>query len=100
LPCSVIVRDFHIMCAAILPTKTCAPLLVNADTPLPVAVSRQFFQSITRRDAQIIDDLCCVDRLKLAPSNVLHMRGKRSDPVAIEYRRGELVGKRADHTQY
>src|SRR5439155_18702405 len=67
----VIVRDFDIMRVAAFPTKTCTPLVVNADAPLPFPIPRQFLQSVTRRDAQILDCLCSVDRLKLAPSYVL-----------------------------
>ncbi len=78
---------------AVLPTKTGAPLVVNADAPLPPTVSGQLFQSVTGWSAQIIDCLRRVDSLELAPGHVLHMRGERSDPVAIEYRRGELVGE-------
>jgi len=87
------VRDFHIMCVAVLPQKTCAPLVVDPDAPLPFVVSRQLFQSVPRRNAQIIDYLRCVDRLELAPGHVLHMRAKGFYPVAIEYRRSKLVGE-------
>jgi hypothetical protein len=86
------------MRVAAFPTKAQAPLIVNADAPLPLSVSRQSFQSIAGWNAQIIDYLCRIDRLKLAPGHVLHMGGNASDSVAIEYRRGELVGERADHT--
>ena len=93
----MIVRDLYIMCVAALPTKACAPLVIDADAPLPFPIAGQFFQSVAGRDTQIIDCLGCVDRLELAPSRVLHLRGQRFDSMAIEYRRGELVGKRADH---
>jgi hypothetical protein len=93
----MIVRYFHIMRVAAFPAKTQAPLIINANAPLPLSVSRQSFQSVAGRNAQVIDYLCRIDRLKLAPGHVLHMRGNGSDPVAIEYRRGELVGERADH---
>ena len=81
------------MCIAILPTKTCAPLIVDTNAPLPYPIARQFFQPITGRHTQIID--CCgrVDGLELAPGHVLHLWGQRLDSVAIEYRRSELVGE-------
>ncbi len=75
------------------PTKTYTPLVVNADAPLPFPISRQFLQSVTGRDPQVLDGLCSVDRLELAPSHVLHMRRQRLDPVALEYRRAQLVGE-------
>src|SRR5438874_1240158 len=89
--------DLYIMCVAILPTKTCAPLIVDTNAPLPFPIARQFFQSVTGRYTQIIDCLGRVDGLELAPSHVLHLRGQGLDSMAIEHRRGELVSKRADH---
>ena len=94
----MIVRYLNIMCVAIFPAKTRPPLIVNADTPLSLPVSSQFFQSIPRRNAQIIDRLCRIYGLKLAPGNVLHMRGDGPNPMPVEYRRGELVGEGANHS--
>lgn len=81
------------MRVAAFPTKTYTPLVVDADAPLPHPLSRKLLQSVTRRDTQILDCLCRVDRLKFAPSYVLHMWREGSDPVALEYRRGQLVGE-------
>ena len=93
----MMVRDSYIMCIAVLPTKACAPLIVDAYAPLPLPVVRQFFQSITGWDPQIIDHLRSVDCPELAPGDVLHMRAECANPVAIEYRRGKRVGESADH---
>src|SRR5436305_10256957 len=89
----MIVRDSDIMRVAAFPTKTCTPLVVNADAPLPFPIPRQFLESVTSRNAQILDCLCRVDRLKLAPSHVLHMRRERSDPVDRES--GQLICARS-----
>jgi len=56
------------MCIAILPTKTCAPLIVDTNAPLPYPIARQFFQLITGRHTQIID--CCGYYRRLASNSV------------------------------
>lgn len=50
----MIVDDSYIMCVAVLPAKTCAPLIVDANAPLPFPIARQFFQPVPRWDTQII----------------------------------------------
>jgi hypothetical protein len=53
----MVVADFDIMGVAICETKADAPLIVDPNGELTVAISPQPFQLIAGRDTQIINDL-------------------------------------------
>jgi len=40
---------FNTGCMAVMPIETNPPLIVNADTPLALSVSAEFFKAIRRR---------------------------------------------------
>jgi len=61
----VVVDDFDVLGVAALPAEADAVLVVDADAVLPLAVARQFLQSVAGRDAAL--DLVRTFGLEPAP---------------------------------
>ena len=51
----MVICDFDVVCVAISPSETDAPLFVNADTVLSCSVSFKGFEVIAWRDAECIE---------------------------------------------
>jgi hypothetical protein len=49
----MIVHNLYVVSVSLSPHKTNAPLVIDADTVLPVAVSFQWMKSVAARHAQI-----------------------------------------------
>jgi hypothetical protein len=70
---SVIIRNLHVVSITVPPHKTDTPLVVNADTVLPCAVTFQLMKSVTRRQFQIHQALGGVQHQKLPSSWLLNV---------------------------
>src|SRR5271163_649349 len=66
-PPSVIIRDLHVVSVSVAPHETNTPLVVDADTVLPRAVTLQRMKSVTRRNSQIHQTFGRMQHQKLAP---------------------------------
>jgi hypothetical protein len=62
----VVVRDFDIVRAILLPGETDPKLIVDADAELPCPVAAQRFQTIARRDAQTEQIAGCFQLIQFA----------------------------------
>ena len=49
----MVIGNFYVLGAVPLPPETDAPLSVDPDAVLPLALSLQGFEAITRRDSQV-----------------------------------------------
>ena len=67
------IHDFNIMRIAILPFKTNAPPIVDADAILPSSISAQFFQSIRRWNAQVIQGYSTIEHPQFAQGDLLNI---------------------------
>jgi hypothetical protein len=73
----------------VFPVKTNAPLIVNADTELPIPVARQLFKSVGRKQAQFVNALCGISHAQLSSGDCLNMsrqcpgKKNRSKPVGL-----------------
>jgi hypothetical protein len=63
---SMIVHDFHIL-GTVIPTKADAPLIVDADAVLTLAVALEGFEPIARRASEVCKLLARRQYLELAP---------------------------------
>jgi hypothetical protein len=81
----VIVDDLNIFRSFRGPDETHAPLVVDADAVLPLALPFQRFQSITRGRSQIFQDQRPIQLLKLAKGRSLDV-DPPLDPLAKEKR--------------
>lgn len=57
----MIICNFHIMRIAIQPDKANAPLIIDSYTILPFTVAAKLFESVCRRNPQVIDILSVIN---------------------------------------
>src|SRR5262249_12032514 len=69
----VIINDLHVIDVAIAPFKTNAPLVVNANTVLALAVAGQFFKMVGWWYTQILQRVCAIKELQLPPRSTLNV---------------------------
>jgi hypothetical protein len=63
----VIIRNFHVVGVSIVPHKTDTPLIVDAYTVLPRAITLELMKSITRRHFQVHQTFGGVQHQELSP---------------------------------
>ncbi|OGR27226.1 MAG: hypothetical protein A2X79_08005 [Desulfuromonadaceae bacterium GWB2_53_15] len=62
----MVIDDFNVMGISFMPAKANAPLVVDADTPLPASVAGELFKAIAGWDPQKIKSCGCMELLQLA----------------------------------
>jgi len=75
----MVVDDFNVECIPRAPAKTESPLLVHADAVLPLPVTFKLFQSVSRRDPQILKDGCGVQYSEFPKRNSMDTRPELPD---------------------
>jgi hypothetical protein len=89
---SMVIHDFDVLGSAACPPKADSPLVVDPDAVLALAVAPQGFQSIARRDPQVIEatgDLelakfaTCGDRTAFEPLDPVPARQGRSFRASV-----------------
>ena len=63
---SVIIHYFYIDSITVLKTKTQTPLVINADAPLPLAISVQSFQPIAGWRTKVFNSIRIIQHLQFA----------------------------------
>jgi hypothetical protein len=63
---STVVHDFDVVRITCVPTKTQPPLIIDPDRVLPLAVTLERFESISRQPTQIIERACRLENCELA----------------------------------
>jgi hypothetical protein len=90
----VIVDDFNGVRPGLRPAKANPPLVVDADTVLPLAVAFQGFKVIAGRDAQVFEASGGMHLVELARSQQGDLLRDAPDEPAVEDRLGILVFER------
>ena len=80
----MVVNDLDLMRIAVLPSKADAPLIVDPNTVLPSALSAKLLESVSRRDAQILEGLGSIDDDQLAQHGALELARISADPLPLE----------------
>jgi hypothetical protein len=70
----VIIYDLDIVSVALLPFKTDAPLVVDANAPLTRSLPKELFQMIGGRDSQIIYGEGIVNHSQFPQCDLLNIR--------------------------
>jgi hypothetical protein len=65
----MIIDDFDVLRARIGPSETDPELVVDPDAVLSIPVALKSFQTISRRDAKVVQSPCDLQLPKLAPGN-------------------------------
>ena len=93
----MVVNDFDLTRIAVLPSKTNAPLIVDPDTVLPSTLSAKLLESVSGRDAQILEDLRGIDDHQLAQHCVLELARISANPLPLEEPLGVPIAEAPDH---
>lgn len=95
----MVVDDLHVEGVKVAPGEADAPLIVDADAPLTLAVAAQGFQPIARGRPQIVEPRGRVDREQLGAGPPLDLLRQIADGVSGEDCRCAFVGKALDHEE-
>jgi hypothetical protein len=79
------------------PLETYPPLIINPNTPVAGAISRQSLQMICGRRTQILERLRPVEHTQLTQRHLLNLSWQSAGPLTIEYLFGFFVFEIPDH---
>jgi hypothetical protein len=96
---SVVVGDLDLCGARGGPSEADAPLVVNADAVLSLAVAVQLLEAVTRWNPKVVDVLGGVEDQELAIGNSLKIGAELADVRAIPDELGFLIRERLDHSK-
>jgi hypothetical protein len=92
----MVIDDLNVVGMAVFEAEAYAPLIVDADAPLPDTVALQLLQSVIGRNAQVFRLFRPVEHRQLAQGHDLNIH-ETGNPLAVEqgFRVGAL--ERRDH---
>ena len=97
----MVVSHFYVGWTAVRPSEANTVLIVDTNAVLPLPVTAQWLQAITRWNAEVGDRRCTVQEKKLPRSDAPQLRGERLPGglgvVAIEEVLGANIMKAANH---
>jgi hypothetical protein len=96
----MVVSDLNLEGIASLPYKANAPLVVDADAVLTLAVFRESFRPITRRDAHIVESPGVMQLKQLAIGDPNDIVRNTFDEPAFPSGSRSGIPKRLDHEKY
>ncbi|OIP90209.1 MAG: hypothetical protein AUK24_04880 [Syntrophaceae bacterium CG2_30_49_12] len=79
----MVINDLNVVGMAALEAEAYAPLIVNADAPLPDPVALQLLQPIIRWNTQVFQLFRTVEHRQLAQSHDLDIH-ETGNPLAVE----------------
>ena len=91
------INYFDFPSVSIVPYKTNAPLVVDANAVLVTPVSRQSFQTVPRRHSQVVEVSGSVQHIQFHPRPTLYGFGKPCHPAALGYCPGISVAVISNH---
>ncbi len=71
----MIIYNFHVVRVTFLPFKANPPLIIDPNTVLTQAVAFQFFQTISRRDTQVLQDHSPIEHSQFTQRYLLNIGG-------------------------
>jgi hypothetical protein len=93
----MVVDDFDILSASVLPNKAHPPLVIDADAVLASAIAPQKFKPISGWNFQVLQHPRLVDHAQFAKGDSLNIRGQLSAAAPGPHETGFLVCETADH---
>ena len=94
----MIIDDFNFICVAIVPHKANAVLIVDSDAVSPRPVSNQLLQSISGRNAEVVERSRRVENQQFAQGDALKPLWKPDAPRSIENSLRVVIGEASDHS--
>jgi len=95
----MVINDLGIERVSVLPFEADAPLPINSDTVLALAIAFQRFQLIRRRSHEIAQINGAIQILQLLARPLLYPAIKPPHELTLEYRLGVLVPEGSDHVR-
>ena len=95
----MVVHDLDALGATSGPAKTDSELVIDTDTPLPVAIASELFQPVMRRHTQIVDAADQVQLFKFSARHSLDVP-EPGDSSPIEQSLGISAAKTQNHGSY
>ena len=93
----MIINYLDIERVAAVPAKASAPLIVDANAPLPPAGSAKSLEAVSWRHSQALKGDGRINQLELSPGGLLDGPWKPPDLLSGEDCRGDLVGEGLNH---
>src|SRR5215207_9241658 len=94
----MVVDDLDILGSSIDPAEADAPLIVDADRVLALAIPLQGFEPVSRRDFQILQPACDVEQAELPQGRILKIGREAPAAPAGPYPLGLTIGEAQDHS--
>ena len=93
----MVVHNFNVDWAIRRPAEANAPLIVDPNAELPLAVAFQSLQPIARRRSQVCQPNCGIELVELTQSHSLERPPPRRTQVLAKQALGSCVGEAPDH---
>lgn len=93
----MVVNDLDLPGFTVSPNETDAPLFVDADTALPLAITPQDLQPIAGWYTQVVQPVGCLNNQELRPCMPLDLHGQTTNSPTDENGRRTFVGKALNH---
>ena len=95
----MVVDEFNVERITRAPAETDTPLLIHADAMLSRSVTLELFESVSRRDSEIVEDGRRIQHLEFPKGYALNIRPELSDGVAPKEALGVAVPEALDHVE-
>jgi hypothetical protein len=69
----MVIDNLYIVGIAAFPNETDSPLIINPNAPLAVSVTGKFFETIGRRNAQIVERKGAAEHSQLSQGHLLNV---------------------------
>ena len=95
----MIIDNFHVFGISANPTKTYAPLVINADAVLTLAVASELLESVCWWNSKIEQASGSIEYEKFAQCHPLKIGWKLSNPFTFEEALSLAIAKTTNHAQ-
>jgi len=93
----MVIDDLDIVSVPLIPSETDAPLIVDADAPLPFSIPSQFLKSVARRDKKKINAGSAVNQGQFSKCGLLNILWESRGKEPVEYFQRFLASECLDH---
>ena len=99
----MVIANFHLDGIVLRPTKADPPLIIDADRMLSRAITPQGFQSVARRNPQVVQTCCAIQQSQFVQGALLDGRGQPTgtllQPDSLRLPLGETPNHRGKVTR-
>lgn len=95
----MVIRNLYFESVPLTPAETDSPLIVNPNAILPPAIARQFLQTISGRDSQLVERLRGIEDQHFSLRHALNVRRPSPGLLSQENPLGISVPEALDHSR-